>query len=376
MSYVGLVISSTYETDTSAYSHRIRKLAECLEKKSMRCDFFHVPNRLPFDIETAASFFMPFWLKTLRKYDFIYCGAEEAGQTLFFCRPFLRAPVILDLHGDVIAQSALANEIRSSGRNRRASVRVRVLQGMAMASADHWLTVTGYQTADLVREGYPVDAISLIRNGVDLNLFQPLPQPTEPKFMFAYLGEFQVWQGIENLILAFDRLKNQPLRMLVIGFRPRDAAVKKRFHEQFGARVELVDRTDPITMMELLKSVAILIIPRIRHQAIRNAFPTKFAEYAAMGRPIIVNDVDETADFVRKHNCGFVSQPSPEAMAETMANAAMASAQQLAQMGARARQMAESNFSWDGIGEQYAQIVQKVTSSFWGIGAHMKRGKQ
>ena len=115
--------------------------------------------------------------------------------------------------------------------------------------------------------------------------------------------------------------------MLVIGFRPQDEPVKKRFHEQFGSRVELVDRTDPITMMELLKSVAILIIPRIQHQAIRNAFPTKFAEYAAMGRPIMVNDVDETADFVRKYNCGFVSQPSPEAMAETMENAAMAPVQ-------------------------------------------------
>ncbi len=83
MSYVGLAISSAYTSDTSAYSHRITKLAECLEKKSIRCDIFHVPNRLPFDIETASSFFMPFSLRTLRKYDFIYCGAEEAGQTLF-----------------------------------------------------------------------------------------------------------------------------------------------------------------------------------------------------------------------------------------------------------------------------------------------------
>jgi glycosyltransferase involved in cell wall biosynthesis len=63
-------------------------------------------------------------------------------------------------------------------------------------------------------------------------------------------------------------------------------------------------------------------------------------------------------------------------MAETMANAVMAPAQQLAQMGPRARQMAESNFSWDGIAEQYAQIVQKVTSSFQEISRHMKRGKQ
>ena len=127
---------------------------------------------------------------------------KKPDRRSFSVGPFFGPPIILDLHGDVIAQSALANEIRSSGRNRHASIRVRVLQRMAMASADHWLTVTEYQTADLVRAGYPTEAISLIRNGVDLNLFQPLPQPTEPKFMFAYVGEFQVWQGIENLIVG------------------------------------------------------------------------------------------------------------------------------------------------------------------------------
>ncbi len=361
MGLMGVAISSAYETDNSAYNHRIRKLVECLEKRSIGCDFFHVPNRLPFDIETAASVFMPFWIKELNRYDFIYCGAEEAGQTLFFCRPLVRPPVILDLHGDVIAQSALANEIESSGRIRKASIRVRILQSMAMASADHWLTVCKYQTDDLVSAGYPSEKISLVRNGVDLELFRPLPQPIEPEFMFAYVGAFQVWQGIDNLLLAFDKIQDRSLRMLVIGFRPEDEHIKNTFQERFGSRVRLVDRTDPITMMELLKSVAILVIPRIEHQAIRNAFPTKFAEYAAMGRPIMVNNVDETADFVRKYNCGFVSQPSPEAMADTMEKAARSNVKDLIEMGSRSRQMAEANFSWDMIGDKYAKIVQEIT---------------
>jgi glycosyltransferase involved in cell wall biosynthesis len=363
MGLVGLAISSAYETDTSAYNHRIRKLAECLEKRSIRCDFFHVPDRLPFDIETAASLFMPLWIRELNHYDFIYCGAEEAGQTLFFCRPFLKPPVILDLHGDVIAQSALANEIRSSGRSRHASIRVRILQSMAMATADHWLTVCKYQTDDLVRADYPSEKVNLVRNGVDLELFRPLPQPVQPEFMFAYVGEFQVWQGIDNLLAAFDKMNDRSLRMLIIGFRPPDEHIKKAFQERFGSRVRLVNRTDPVTMMELLKSVAILVIPRIKHQAIRNAFPTKFAEYAAMGRPIMVDDVDETADFIRKYNCGFVSQPSPEAMADTMETAARTHTRDLTAMGERSRQMAEANFSWDRIGDGYANIVREVTKN-------------
>ena len=62
-------------------------------------------------------------------------------------------------------------------------------------------------------------------------------------------------------------------------------------------------------MLDLLSSASILISPRPNHVASRAAFPVKFAEYAALGRPILVNDVDETADFIRKYDCGFVSSP-------------------------------------------------------------------
>src|SRR5208283_2293260 len=123
------------------------------------------------------------------------------------------------------------------------------------------------------------------------------------------------------------------------------------------------DRTDRVSLINILRSAAVFIIPRISHPAIRHAFPTKFAEYAAMGRPIMVNDVDETADFVRKYNCGFVSQPSPEAMADTMETAARTHTRDLMEMGERSRQMAEANFSWDTIGDEYARIVREITKN-------------
>jgi hypothetical protein len=39
MSLRGLVVSGEGSLDTSAYSHRIRKLAECLGDRSIHCDF-------------------------------------------------------------------------------------------------------------------------------------------------------------------------------------------------------------------------------------------------------------------------------------------------------------------------------------------------
>lgn len=358
----GLIISAAEATDHSAYSHRLQKLAEGLEANGIPCDFFHMPDHWPLGTVSTASLFLPLWIRSLRKYGFIHCGVEEAGQAIFFCRPFLRSVVILDAHGDVVAQSALANRVRTSGRRQSASLRVRLFMFMALRAADHVLAVSKPQLRALTKSGVAVGRLSLIRNGVDLDLFRPMPFPHPARFSFAYVGGFQVWQGIENLFEAFARVQDPAARLLVVGFRDADSAIKQTFRERLGSRVELVDHTDRRTMMELIGSAAVLVIPRMAHPAIRHAFPTKFAEYAALGRPILVNDVDESADFIRKHQCGWVSQPSPEAMAQKMAEALTCTHQTLADMGRRARQMAEENFSWDGIGNEYAALIRKLTS--------------
>ncbi len=326
------------------------------------CDFFHMPDHWPLGTVSTASLFLPLWIRSLRKYGFIHCGVEEAGQAIFFCRPFLRSVVILDAHGDVLAQSALANAIRTSGRRQSASLRVRLFMLMALKAADHVLAVSKPQMRALLNSGIAAGSMSLIRNGVDLDLFRPMPFPHPARFSFAYVGEFQVWQGIDNLLEAFARVPDPSARLLVVGFRDEDSVIKQAFRKRLGSRVELVDRTDRRTMMELIGSVAILVIPRMAHPAIRHAFPTKFAEYAALGRPILVNDVDETADFIRKYQCGWVSQPSPEAMAQKMAEALTCTHQTLVDMGRRARQMAEENFSWDEIGNEYAALIRNLTS--------------
>jgi len=358
-----LALSAAESSDQSAYTHRVVQLAECLKRHSVACDLFHIPDHPPLDTETTASLFMPWRLRTLRSYDVIYCGAQEAGQTLFFCRPLLRMPVVLDVHGDVVAQSELAHEIESQGKNRSASLRVRMIHRMAMSCADHFLTVSTFQTDTFLREGIPAGKISLVRNGVDLESFQTVPFPARPRFTFGYMGDFQSWQGIDNLIRAFQLVNDPTLKLLLVGFRECDSDLKERFRSAFGARVELVDRTDRSTLVQLVRDVAILVIPRIDHQAIRHAFPTKFAEYAAMGRPIVVNSVDETTEFVKRYDCGFVSSPSPESMADTMLRAAATDVRTLAAMGRRARIMAEENFSWERIGEAYFQAVRALVEN-------------
>jgi glycosyltransferase involved in cell wall biosynthesis len=223
------------------------------------------------------------------------------------------------------------------------------------------LTQSEWHKSDLIKAGVKPDRISVVRNGVDLELFKPLANPEKTSYTFGYAGEFQTWQGIGDLISAFEKVSNPEITMLLIGFRESNRQVKDLFEKKFGSRVKLVDRTDRKTMLNLLASTSILISPRPNHIASRAAFPVKFAEYAALGRPVLVNDVDETADFIRKYDCGFVSSPpTPENLARTMELAASTSQETLIEMGKRSRKMAEENFSWPQIGDDYAALVRSL----------------
>jgi glycosyltransferase involved in cell wall biosynthesis len=308
---------------------------------------------------TASLFFLRHCGR-LRRYDFIHCGDAEAGQALFWCRHFVNVPIILDIHGDVIAQSALAEEVRTGGRRSAASPLVRLFYWMAMRSADHFLTVSDLQTKELVREGIAEDRVTLVRNGVDLDLFGDTPVPRGGPVRFAYAGGFQTWQGIDFLIEAFARIDHSMAQLLMVGFRAQDGNLKRELLNRFGPSVELIDKVDQPRMIDIVRSATVLVIPRKAHRAIRHAFPTKFAEYAALGRPILVNDVDETAEFVRKYECGFVAEPSPGGMAQAMTQAAATPPETLQQMGNRARRMAEECFSWNRIGDVYADALRSL----------------
>ncbi|MGA8833593.1 MAG: glycosyltransferase [Desulfomonilaceae bacterium] len=361
MGNTALIISGANYDSDSAYQHRIKKFAELLEQHSIGCDFLSIFEQLPIKKVTTSSLFMPLRLNQLRNYRYIYCGAPFVGQSLYWVHKLIPGIVTLDMHGDDLSQSAQANQLRTGNPSAGPSFMVRLQYSMALRSADYILTQSEWHKADLVKASVKSDRVSVVRNGVDLELFRPLPQAESPKFTFGYAGEFQTWQGINDLISAFEMVSDPKITMLLIGFRNSDQSVKQIFSEKFGHRVKLKDRTDRKTMLGLLGSASILISPRPNHIASRAAFPVKFAEYAALGRPILVNDVDETTDFIHRYDCGFVSSPpNPKNLAKTMELAASTSRDLLIQMGSRSREMAEENFSWPKIGDGYVTLVKSL----------------
>ena len=203
---------------------------------------------------------------------------------------------------------------------------------------------------------------SLLRNGVDLDLFRPNPTPPPASpFIVAYAGGFQPWQGLDNLVQAFTRIDDPNIKLRIIGFKSADLPFKQQLKALLGDKVELIDRVPQTDLIDLLTSAHVCAIPRAPHPAVRVAMPTKFGEYLGMGMPTLVCDVDETAAMVRQAHCGWVSEPTPEAIAATILNAASAPAAQLTTMRQNARRLAQQEFAWEVIWQRYAQLVERMT---------------
>jgi glycosyltransferase involved in cell wall biosynthesis len=159
-------------------------------------------------------------------------------------------------------------------------------------------------------------------------------------------------------LAALEQNLNDHLHFHVIGFAEGDQALKSDFAARLGKHATLENRVRIEELPERLAQADVLLIPRTRHPAMHGGLPSKFAEYLAMGRPLIVTNVDETAKFVSEHQCGLVCEPNVDSMSAAIRQAAAWSAEERQTMGQNARKLAETVFDWKVIALDYLKALQ------------------
>jgi glycosyltransferase involved in cell wall biosynthesis len=352
-----------FEQSGTAYGYRLEKLRCAIQRHGIHTEFLSLreqPFRRPL---LAHPLNLPFILKKMTDSDFIHAGGD-AGYTAALLKPFTRARVIHDVHGDTLSEAQLEWTARRGLFGAYRIIQALIINTLAYHHADYFLVVSKPMQQWLMDERrIPEHRIGLVRNGVDLQLFARIPDDPTKGFVVCYSGGFQHWQGIENLVSAVELLSRDRVWLKIVGFTEHHTELKSSIARRLGDRVQLVDRVTQRELVSQLATATVLAIPRPSHRAVEVAFPTKFSEYLALGKPVIVCDVDETARLVQQHHCGLVSEPSPAALADTILAASNLTQAELELMGKNARRLAESEFSWEDIGRKYAELLAKWVSA-------------
>ena len=296
-------------------------------------------------ITVGSPIIIPFvHLKKLysKKYDFVY-GNTYSGAFFSIFGKLLGVPLILDMHG--ISEEFLTLDKRPSHYK---LFLMKFMEFMSLFFSDKIICVSKTMVNYLHKEkGIKLKKLVYGTNGVDLTFYKSqdieLVNDTrvnlgiEHKLVFGYIGGFQGYQGVRNFVEAARGITDKRLHFLVIGGEKPSEEGNITFIPKL-----------PREQIPLYYSVCdVLVLPRPSHIATEVAAPTKFAEYCAMGKPILTTDVGDAAELVRIYKNGLIVENNdPETLKKGILDFLKLEDDVLLNMGKNSRRLAEKEFNW------------------------------
>lgn len=226
-------------------------------------------------------------------------------------------------------------------------------------AADKIVTVSNVNRLNLISRGCSPEKIKVIRNGVDLELFEFQKRDFYQRefggsrpLKAIYTGTMSAWQGVKDAIEAialFRRDAHATLR--VVG--PYRIAEKKSltaWAENLGVS-EFVSIEEAVSKEELISlyhdsDVMLAPLTRNDRNTVQGCCPLKIIEAMATGIPVIASRLAVVEELAEDEKEVFMVRPSsPKSIKDAMFRV-LKEPDHLRSMTANARAKVEAKFSW------------------------------
>ena len=211
---------------------------------------------------------------------------------------------------------------------------------------------------ELVSRADPGVRFTVIRNGVDLELFHPPPaRPSSDRVRCLAVTRLIPRKGLENLMRAFGRLPSTRYELEIVGSGAEERSLRSRVRD--GGRTGTVTFSGPLPharVAERLREADLFtLVPYAE------SFGNAFAEAMASGLPIVGARVGGIPEYVRHETHGLLVEPD-DVGAIARAIARLGDDPELrARMGREGRRHAERELSWDRVTDRYLALYREVT---------------
>lgn len=182
------------------------------------------------------------------------------------------------------------------------------------------VVVTDSFKVNLVSRGVDPNKVYVIKNGVDLSLFQPKQRSIalveklrlDGKFVVGYVGTHGLAHSLDFIVQSISKLKDLTYHFLFIG----DGAEKKRII-QLATDLNLQNVTfiDPVKKSEIDQYLSLLdvaLVPLKRSSTFESVIPSKIFETAAMSVPMLLGVNGESRKIIEQYNAGVFFEPENE----------------------------------------------------------------
>lgn len=240
------------------------------------------------------------------------------------------------------------------------------------------IVVVSHATKDqAVLKGIDPGKISVIQNGITDKFYSSLPKADLRRKLADKIG-FDV--STRKVILNHGRLverkgihwfieyvlpkvlAHHPDAVFLISgvgeFYDKIEACIARFN--YEAVVKLLGKIDYDTLVLLLNSADIFVMPNIRIPGDIEGFGIAQLEAASVGLPVVSADLEGIRDAISSGKNGILIAPGNAEMFSDVINELLSNPAHCAKLGMASRTFTLENFSWDDIAEKYLSVMKQT----------------
>ncbi len=311
----------------------------------------------------AVIFLIPF----LPKADVVISTSPQFfnGLAGYFVSRLKRMPWVLEIR-DLWPESIL---VVGAIKNKWIIRFLEFLENFAYRKATHIVPVTDSFKRYMIGKGISPEKITVIKNGVDLQFYQVLPEIDSTmqdlglggKFVVSYFGTHGMAHHLETILEAAQILQPQgDIIFLLVG----DGADKARIEAMRDAmklsNVMLLGQQAKSKMPHLWASSNVSLVLLKKSDLFKSVIPSKIFESMAMQKPIILGVEGESQEIIEAANSGRCITPENSAqlaqrILELRDNPALCS-----ELGENGRKYVAEHFDRTSLARRYEAVMQSL----------------
>ena len=240
---------------------------------------------------------------------------------------------------------------------------------MARAASSVVAVGEGIKTLLSTHFGVPAERITVIPNGVDPDLFAPVPREEaisrtglDPDGQYVvFTGLLAEWVAVETMVRAFaEAAETRPrARLLLVGDGPGRELV-----ERLGAELGVAERieltgfvADRARVSDLVAAATVCLVAyKAEFRARTAATPVKLPEYLAAGRAVVGIGMPGISEMIEENDAGVTVPNDPHALAEAI-GALLDDPARADELGANGRRAAVERHSWRSVVQRTIELL-------------------
>ena len=291
----------------------------------------------------------------------------------FYAGRKLRIPVVYEIrafwedaavdHGTFAEGSVRYNLIRSS-------------ETWACKMAQHTVVLCEGIREDLHKRGIPLENLTAIRNGVDVESLAPCLPDAEylqswnlaNKRVIGFIGSFYRYEGLDLLVEAFGKLADRypQLVLLLLGGGEVEGELREQV-QRLGLehRVLLPGRIPHSRVPGVYSLMEALVYPRRSMRLTELVTPLKPLEAMAMRKPVIASNIGGHRELLRDGETGLLFKPGDASSLAQSIGRLLDEPLLRDNLAGRGREWVLQEHSWGKTTSAYAEIYQQALDRFF-----------